>query len=328
MIVLFVPPIATTAPAVAEAIRRAAEGAAKPIVTCFMGAHGLPEVLSGLQRDRLPSFAFPEPAAIALSRAVRYGRLRQRPLGALPAESPAARAATARLLDDACRERAAPFWLGTAEVEAVLSAYGIATPPTRIVKTLDEARHAAKELGFPLAAKLQSATITHKSELGGVELDLPDGAAVAAAFTRIRDGLVALGRAEEMTGLLLQRMVPRGVETFVGATRSESYGPLIAFGLGGVNVELWKDVVFRVNPITDRDAQEMLDDIRGHKLLDGFRGSPAADRAALVDVLLKVSQLMADHPRLEELDLNPLIAHAPGEGAVVADARIRVSPGR
>jgi acetyltransferase len=119
-------------------------------------------------------------------------------------------------------------------------------------------------------------------------------------------------------------MIARGVETFVGMTRTPDFGPLLAFGAGGVAVELWKDVAFRMHPLTDLDAREMLDQIRARALLDGFRGAPAADRDALVDVLLRIDRLAADLPEILELDLNPLIARAPGQGAIAIDARIRV----
>jgi acetyl coenzyme A synthetase (ADP forming)-like protein len=327
VMVLFVPPLMTTAPAVAEAIRRGAAGARKPVVTCFMGAHGLPEVLSTLRDDRFPSFAFPEPAAIALSRAVRYGQWLRRAEGSPPVHDEAAARRTQAVLkatrapeQDADGSR----WLDPLEVREVLSAYGIATPRTEVAHTPDEAVAAAKRVGFPVVIKLLSSTITHKSEVGGVRLGVQDADTVREVFVGMKDNMRRLGKLAAMEGVLVQAMVPSGVETFVGATRSPSYGPLVAFGLGGVNVELWKDVVFRVNPITDVDAHEMLNQVRAVKLLDGFRGAPPADRKALVDALLRVSAMMADHAEFQELDINPLIAHAPGHGAVAADARIRV----
>ncbi len=127
-----------------------------------------------------------------------------------------------------------------------------------------------------------------------------------------------------MEGVLVQQMAPRGVEIFVGMTCDPSLGPLIAFGIGGTNVEVWRDVVFRVAPLTTTDAAEMLDEIRGRKLLDGFRGSPAADRAAIVDVLLRVSRLALEAPEIVEIDINPLVAFEPERGVLAVDARIRI----
>lgn len=325
---LYVPPLMTAAPAVAEAIRRGAAGAQKPVVTCFMGLHGLPELFAGLQEDRIPSFPFPEPAAIALGRVVRYGNWLRRPVGKVPAMTGiSTEKARAVLEARAPAGSAAPDgtrWLGPDEVRALLDAYGIAMPKTRIARSADDAAEAARAVGFPVAMKLVSPSITHKSEVGGVVLNLGSPSAVWDAFAGMRARLDRIGRAHEMEGVLLQEMVRTGVETFIGVVRASSYGPLIGFGIGGINVEIWKDVVFRVNPITDVDAREMLAQIRGVKLLDGFRGAPAADKDALVDALLRVSRLMTDHPAVEEMDLNPLTAFAPGQGVLAVDARIRV----
>jgi acyl-CoA synthetase (NDP forming) len=194
-----------------------------------------------------------------------------------------------------------------------------------VAPTADVAVAAARAAGYPVAIKLASDTITHKTDVGGVVLGVVDDAGVRAAFDGIRARLDAAGHAGSMTGVIVQPMIGRGVETFVGGTRTPDFGPLIAFGTGGVNVELWKDVVFRVHPLTDLDAREMLDQIRGRALLDGFRGGPIADRAALVDALLRVDRMFGDLPELAELDINPLIARAPGAGAIAVDARLRLA---
>jgi acyl-CoA synthetase (NDP forming) len=152
---------------------------------------------------------------------------------------------------------------------------------------------------------------------------LDDGDAVRLAFSTITHRLAELGRGPEMAGVIVQPMV-HGVELFVGASRDPKFGPLIAFGVGGVNVELWGDVVFRVHPITAAEAHDMLDEIRGRKLLDGVRGSPSADRDALVDTLLRLDRMMGDLPEIQEIDMNPLLALPPGQGVVAVDVRIRV----
>jgi acetyl coenzyme A synthetase (ADP forming)-like protein len=324
VMVLFVPPIVTEATDVATAIRRGAAGATKPVLTCFMGSHGVPEGLSSLREGRFPSYAFPEAAAIALARAVRYGRWLRRPAGEIPTFSDVypdrARSAIA--------SRAAAGtgrWLAPREVQAVLAAYGLRTPRTEVVAPdAGEAVSAASRVGFPVALKLVSSTILHKTDVGGVALGLGDAGAVSRAFARMRERLEALGRGGEMEGLVVQEMVPAGVETFVGVTQDPSFGPLLGFGLGGINVELWRDVVFRIHPVTSVDAWEMLGEIRGVKLLDGFRGTPPADRAALADALLRVSRMVGDLPEIRELDVNPLVALPPGQGVVALDARIRV----
>ncbi len=231
---------------------------------------------------------------------------------------------------DIARDRAAAVladardrWLTPDEVAAVLAAYGVRTPRQAIAATAEDAARQADALGYPLALKLASETITHKSDVGGVVLGLASADQVRAAFTTVADRLTALGRRGEMDGVLLQPMIAPGVETFIGATRDPEFGHLLAFGIGGVNVELWKDVVFRVAPIRDVDAHAMIDGIRARALLEGFRGAPPVDKPALADALLRISQLVHDFPALAEIDLNPLVAHP--RGAIAVDARIRVA---
>jgi acyl-CoA synthetase (NDP forming) len=176
-----------------------------------------------------------------------------------------------------------------------------------------------------VALKLASLTIVHKTEVGGVRLGLPDDAAVRAAFEEIRSALKEMGRANEMEGVLVQPMLSGAAETIIGAQADRLFGHLIAFGLGGIHVEVLRDVAFRVAPLTDRDAREMTDDIRGSSLLAGYRGHPAADVDALREALLRVSRLVEAVPEIREMDLNPTFALPPGSGIRVADARIRVA---
>ncbi len=319
VLVVFVTPIVTDAGDVARAILRAAAGSEKTVATCFMGRRGVPEAVRSLREGRFPSYAFPESAAAALARAAGYGRWLASPEGAVPTFTDL----------DVARARAVlgqgtgPRWLNPAEVRAVLDAFGLRTPREAVVRTVDEAAWCAAEFGGPVAFKLVSQTITHKSDVGGVVLGLRGAAAVRAAWSGMESSLEQRGLRAAMEGALVQEMVPGGVETFVGATRDPSYGPLVGFGLGGVQVELWKDVVFRVAPLRDRDADEMLAQIRARALLDGFRGAPAVDRGALREVILRVGALVEALPEVLEIDLNPVVAMV--RGAVVVDARIRVT---
>lgn len=327
-IVLFVPPIVTGAFDVATAIRRAGadrddDQQKKPILSCFLGTHGIPEGLSTLRDGHFPSYPFPEAAAIALSRALSYGRWLQREPGRIPELAGIDRARAAAALSRAAKAGEG-CWLAPDAVREVLQAYGLRVPAAEVVTSADEAAEAAARIGFPVVLKLVSATITHKSDVGGVVLDLADAAAVRAAYATMRSRLRELGLEAEMQGALVQPMLPRGVETFVGVTTDPSFGPLVGFGIGGVQIEVWRDVVFRVAPVTDADAREMLEQIRGVKLLQSFRGAPPRDLEALQDAILRVSQLVTDFPEVRELDVNPLLALAVGSGAVVVDARIRI----
>ena len=336
VLAIYVPPIVTTPLEVAQGIVRGAERGQralaargeppKPVLSCFMGSHGVPEGLRSLHEGHIPSYAFPESATIALARAVRYGRWREAPEG-VERRFDDVDADAARALLAGARARAAAGgspWLEPAEVQALLGAWRIPCAPAGFAADAEAAVVAARQAGYPVAVKLVSATITHKSDVGGVVLGLRDDAGVRAAVAAIERELAAHGRRGEMAGVLVQGMVEGGVETIVGATHDPSFGPVLMFGLGGVSVELLRDVAFRVQPLTDRDAHELVRAVRGAPLLTGWRGAPAADVAALEQTLLRVSQLVGDLPEIVDMDLNPLKVLPAGRGCVVVDARIRV----
>jgi acyl-CoA synthetase (NDP forming) len=201
---------------------------------------------------------------------------------------------------------------------------GLPVAPGGVAQTADEAVELARQLGFPVAVKLASHLIIHKTEMGGISLNLADEEAVRQAFETIRHRLAEDNNLEAMEGVLVQPMVSTGVEVMVGITTDPSFGPLIAFGLGGIHVEILGDVCFRVTPLTDRDASEMVREIRGFRLLEGYRGHPPADVKALEEVLLRISLLVEEVPAITELDLNPIFALPPGQGCQIVDARIRV----
>ena len=321
VVVVYVPRVAGDAPGVADGLRRAAAGASKPVVTCFMGLRGIAAAQPALREARLPSFPFPEAAAKALAHAVRYGEWCRRPEEAAPSFD-VDRDAARRVLGCVREAGAADRWLGVDEVSALLEAYGIPCARGVIARSAEAAAAAAETIAGPVAVKLVSRTLVHKSDVGGVHLGVRGPDEARAAYRAIEDELEARGRRTEMDGALVQEMVNGGVETFVGATRDPLYGPLLAFGIGGVQVEVWRDVVFRVHPLEPADAREMLEEIRGRALLDGVRGAAAVDRRALVDVILRLDRLVGDHPEVAEVDLNPLLARP--AGAIVLDARVRV----
>jgi len=325
LMVLFVPPIMIDATGVADAIRRGAEGTEKTIATTFMGSHGVPEALSSLRAGHFPSYAFPESAARAIARAVWYGEWLDEPEGTIPdysdIDNQVAKKVVQQSLAGATGDE---HWLAPDEVRELLAAYGFRGPKSAFAATADEAVAHAADIGDPVALKLVSPTISHKSDIGGVKLWLRGAEQVRGAFTELEENLEKRGQRTEMEGALIQEMAQEGLETFIGATYDPQFGPLIGFGIGGIHVEVWRDVVFRVHPLTDLDAQQMLDGIRGKKLLDGVRGGPAADREALHGALLRVSQMISDLPEIVELDMNPLFALEPGRGVLAVDARIRL----
>jgi acyl-CoA synthetase (NDP forming) len=208
-------------------------------------------------------------------------------------------------------------WLSAEETRAVLSAFGIPQVPGGLARTADQAVEIARSLGFPVAVKLASQRVLHKSDIGAVRLNVQDETAVRRAFEEIRQ--------DGMEGIVVQSMIRNGVELMIGVAEDPLFGPLIAFGLGGIHVEILADVSFRVTPLTDQDAEEMVRAVRGYRLLEGYRGHPPADIHAVQEVLLRVSRMVEDIPEIRELDLNPIFALRPGEGCAVVDARIRVA---
>ncbi|MGC4084315.1 MAG: acetate--CoA ligase family protein [Vicinamibacterales bacterium] len=221
-------------------------------------------------------------------------------------------------------------WLTAEETRRVLHAFGLPLLPTVLARSADEAAALAAVFGFPVVAKLQARTLLHKSDVGGVHVGLASERAVRAAFKEL-NALAAAHQpviADEGEGVVIQPMIAGGVETMIGITDDPLFGPLVAFGLGGVHVEVLGDVRFRIAPLTDRDADDLLHGIRGYKLLTGYRGHPPVDLEALRELLLRVARLAEDVPEVAELDLNPVIALPPGNGCRIVDARIRVSARR
>lgn len=323
VIVMFVPPIVTEAMHVADAIRGVVQDAVKPVLACLIGTHGVPAALEALRAARVPAYPFPEGAVLALARAVRYGSWLRRPDGSVPALTDVDRERARRVIDGA-----AEGWLPAAQVRELLSAYGIRIPRSEVVRNAADAARAADAIGFPVALKLVSREIVHKTDVGGVLLGLESADEARRGYEAIQRKLEGQQLADKMEGALVQEMVSGGVETYVGMTQAPGFGALLGFGIGGVNVELWKDVAFRVHPLTDVDASEMLDHIRGRALLDGFRGAPPADKPALVDAILRIDRMVADCPEIQELDLNPLVALPPGRGVIAIDARVRIGEHR
>lgn len=206
----------------------------------------------------------------------------------------------------------------------LLGAYGIRTNPLKIAATRGEAAVMAKAVGFPAVLKLRSPDVVHKTDVGGVRLRIRTEEEAARAFDEIARALREAEPQARFEGVTVERMVEGGVETIVGMTRDPSFGPVVLFGLGGISVELLRDVSLRVAPLTDRDAEEMLGEIRGAPLLEGYRGAPPVNREALLEMLHRVSLLALENPEIGELDLNPVLAF-PREGPALAlDARLKL----
>lgn len=214
-------------------------------------------------------------------------------------------------------------FLTEVESKALLTTIGVRTTAAKLAASAAEACAIADEIGFPVALKISSPDITHKTDVGGVKLNLRNTEEVVRAFDTIIDAVKAARPDARIEGVTVQEMAPPGTEVIVGMTRDPSFGPLLMFGLGGVMVELMKDVSFRLAPLTARDASAMIREIKGYPLLDGYRGQHAADTATLEQIILKVADFVLDHPEIKELDLNPIFAYP--DGAIAVDARFVIS---
>ena len=204
------------------------------------------------------------------------------------------------------------------EAYELLEAYGVSVPRHRVVNSAEQAEVAAAELGYPVVAKIVSPDVLHKTEIGGVLLNLNDAAAVRAAYRQIversRQARAAL------RGVLISRMAPPGIEVIAGLTQDAQFGPVVMFGLGGIFVEVYRDVSFRLIPLTELDAASMIREIKASPVLQGVRGGRPTDLKALVDLLLTVSRMAVENPEIAEMDLNPIIVYE--EGLSVVDARV------
>jgi acetyl coenzyme A synthetase (ADP forming)-like protein len=324
LVAIYVPPLVTQPEDVARAIARGAAEvpAEKPVLAVFLSSKGAPPMLSQGPRGRLPAYDYPENAALALAAAERYARWRARPRGHTIRLGRLEESTVRALVERALSRGDGPQWLTSLDLAAVLGAAGIAFAAVEEIAPAD-AVSAAERLGFPLVAKAIAPGLLHKSDVGGVILGLGSPAAVADAVRTLAERMEAAG--SRLDRVLLQREVASGIEALVGVTTDATFGPLLVCGLGGVLVELLRDVAFRLPPVSDVDAHDMLAALRARPLLDGYRGMPPGDVAALVDVIMRVSALVEVVPELRELDLNPVKVGRPGQGAVVVDGRMRVA---
>jgi acyl-CoA synthetase (NDP forming) len=328
LIVIYIPVMSEHLPGMTQAIRegittaRGKGGADRPVLACLMTGQE-PNTPLVLPNENVPTYRFPEAAARILGKVAPYAEWRRESPGVIPTMEDIDPSEARRICRTAIQQRG-DGWLTPVETRAVLETMNLPLPEGGVASTANEAADLAEKVGFPVAVKLASHKLVHKTEIGGVFLNLNDKSAVRKAFKKIRDRLDRDNRLDAMEGVLVQSMLSGGVEVMVGVTEDPLFGPLIAFGLGGIHVEVLSDVCFRITPVTDKDAGEMIRSIRGFRLLQGYRGHPAADIDALESVVLRVSRLVEEVTEIQDLDLNPIFALPPGEGCSIVDARIRV----
>jgi acetyl-CoA synthetase (ADP-forming) len=206
------------------------------------------------------------------------------------------------------------------EAKTICTDYDISVTKFDVAKTEEEAVAAAEKIGFPIVLKIVSEDIIHKTDAGGVKVNLKTKDEVKTAYNQILENAKKYKADARITGVLVQEMAPQATEVIIGSIKDPQFGPTLMFGLGGIFVELLKDVTFRIAPITEQEAAEMIVGVRAYPLLNGYRNTPPADVKALVNTLLAVSKLITDHPEIKEMDLNPVMAYEKGSKTV--DARI------
>ncbi|MCL1599257.1 MAG: acetate--CoA ligase family protein, partial [Actinomycetia bacterium] len=322
LIALFIPAsyegVADTATAIRKAVEESDTG--KTFLSVYLNSSGAPSELASTTA-KFPIYSFPESAVMALRSAVEYAEWKEKPVGQLvrfdDIDRDGARAVIETASTDADEDG---LWLDPDDVDAVLTAYGLTIPRSIVALSVEEAVEFAEQLPTSVVLKVISPSAIHKSDVGGVVLDVSGRDAVIDAYQQVTSVV------EDAEGVLVQEFVSGGHEILIGMVEDPNFGPLIVFGLGGVFVELIGDVAFRIHPLTDLDAREMIADVKSARLLEGYRGGPLGDIEAVVDTLLRVSALIEDLPEVFEMDLNPVKVGTPGAGVRIVDARIKVRP--
>jgi len=317
---IFVPPFGVRQEDVCEAIAGAAATVpSKPMLAVLMGLEGLPQGRAELHEAGIPAYIFPESAARALNALNWWREWSTREPARYQPRTIDAASANAVLSSARAAKR---DQLTQVESIALLRAYGIPVADIRFAVRAQDLAVAGDAVGFPLAMKLASPDITHKSDVGGVRLGIANGAELLAAHSEMMATVKAKAPAARIDGVVLQKMVSGGRETIAGIARDANFGAQLMFGLGGVFVEALQDVMFRLAPVDEAQAMDMLRGIRGAKVLDGARGAPPVAKHAIADVLVRLGQLAMEHPEIAELDINPLLAFE--HGVVAVDARVRI----
>lgn len=328
VLVILPPPPMFTAEAVVAEMIPVIQQANKPVVIALMGENLIRRAADLLRAAHIPDYRFPERAASALAMLMRRAERMAQPVTTPVRFEDVQPVAVQQILNQPADGTGG--WLRSGDVYRLLAAYGIPAPRVELALTAAEAAAFAEQVGFPVALKIASPDIPHKSDVGGVALNLADGAMVSESFAVLHERARALRPQARLVGAHVQRMFKGGQDVIVGVVQDPQFGPLVMFGSGGVEVEGLKDVAFALAPLTRADADYLMDSTWAGRKLRGYRHLPPADRAAVLEVLLRLAQLAADFPQLTEIEINPLRVLPEGQGAVAVDVRVLegVSPVR
>jgi acetyltransferase len=289
-----------------------------------MGGNAIAQAQEVLNKHKIPNYPYPERAVQSLAKMAEYREWCDEPPDE-PVPIAADKEAVRAVFAAARQENRVN--LGEIEAREVLKAYGLAVPESYIARSADEAAAHAEKIGFPVVMKIVSPDILHKSDIGGVRVGVRDQQEAMDVFELMMLRVRRYAPDAVIRGVFVQEMIQAGREVIIGSTRDPQFGPLVMFGLGGIYVEVLKDVSFRVAPFGERHAGRMIEEIRSAPLLRGARGERSSDVEAIVKCLLTVSQMVTDFPEIVEMDINPLKVREPGAGAVAVDARITITEG-
>jgi len=322
-VIICTPTVFTDLEAIARTIRETVPRYGKPVTVCFMGTEDVEKAARILEEAGIPHYVFPEIAAKVMARLTQYGWWVRRPLTGIKKFEDVDKKKVEAILKKA-RQEGRKF-LPEPESYALLQAYGFPLASYALVRTEEECLEQAERLGFPVVLKVVSPQILHKIDVGGVRLNIEDREHALKAYCEMMTSIKQKMPEAEIWGVLVQKMIKGGKETILGLKRDPLFGPVIMFGLGGVYVEATRDVSFRIAPLRELTAARMIREIRGYRILEGFRGEERSDVEKIEECLKRLSQLALDFPEINELDINPLIVLSQGKGALVVDARILLS---
>jgi acetyl coenzyme A synthetase (ADP forming)-like protein len=319
LIVILTPQFMTEIDETARAVGEVAQRSEIPIMACFMGEANTETGVAILREFNVPNYIVPERAIAALKAMVDQRNWQEQPLP----EFEKSDVDQERVAQVFRRVRASGrLQIGDAEARDIMEAYRIPIPASKLCKTSDEAVEFGEKTGYPLVMKIASPDILHKTDIGGVRLNIEDANDVRDSFDLLTFRASRYMPDAEIWGCLVQQQVRGGKEVIAGMNRDPQFGPLVMFGLGGIYVEVLKDVSFRIAPFSRREANEMMREIRSFNLLRGVRGQEPSDLEAIADTLLKLSQLVTDFPEIVEMDINPLMVFEKGRGTMGIDMRL------
>ncbi|MEJ2354857.1 MAG: acetate--CoA ligase family protein [candidate division WOR-3 bacterium] len=322
VIVILTPQKMTDDSSIAKELVKISKNYSKPVITCFMGAETVKNGVNILRENNIPQYSVPERAAKSISEMVKYNKYKSRPLRII--ERFAVNKNPVIKIIKSYRSRNL-LEIGEFDAKTIMESYGMTIPEGHFASTSEEAVRFANEMRYPVAMKISSPDILHKSDVGGVKIGLGGPTEVEDAFDLMMLRVKRKMPEVNIKGVLVEEMITSGKEVILGMKKDPQFGPMLMFGLGGIFVEVLKDVTFSLAPITAEESRQMIESTKSYKLLTGVRGQRSVDIQAIIANLLQLSQLVIDFPEFQEVDINPLKVGHPGEGAYVVDARIILS---